>query len=38
MISNPLNIIINQSLCSGIFSSKLKIAKVILLFKKGGIQ
>ena len=32
--STPLSIIINQSLCSGIFPSKLKIA----LFKKGDIQ
>ena len=36
--STPLSIIINQSLCSGIFPSKLKIAKVIPLFKKGDIQ
>ena len=34
----PTYLIINQSLCSGIFPSKLKIAKVIPLFKKGDIQ
>ena len=38
IVSTPLSIIINQSLCSGIFPSKLKIAKVIPLFKKGDIQ
>ena len=38
IVSTPLRIIINQSLCSGIFPSKLKIANVILLFKKGDIQ
>ena len=37
IVSTPLSIIINQSLCSGIFPSKLKIAKVIPLFKKGDI-
>ena len=34
IISRPLSIIINQSLCSGIFPSKLKLAKVIPLHKK----
>ena len=38
IVSTPLSIIINQFLCSGLFSSKLKIAKVIPLFKKGDIQ
>ena len=38
IVSTPLSMIINQSLCSGIFPSKLKIAKVIPLFKKGDIQ
>ena len=33
-ISRPLSIIINQSLCSDIFSSKLKLAKVKPLYKK----
>ena len=36
--STPLSIIINQSLCSGIFSNELKIAEVIPLFKIGDIQ
>ena len=34
-ISTPLAMIINQSLKSGVFPAKLKIAKVIPLFKKG---
>ena len=34
IISCPLSIIINQSLCSGIFPSKLKLAEVIPLYKK----
>ena len=34
IISYPLSIIINQSLCTGIFPSRLKIAKVLPLFKK----
>ena len=34
VVSRPLSIIINQSLCTGIFPDKLKIAKVIPLFKK----
>ena len=34
-IAKPLSLIINQSLCTGIFPKKLKIAKVIPLFKKG---
>jgi hypothetical protein len=32
----PLTLIINQSLCTGIFPHRLKIAKVIPLFKKGN--
>ena len=38
IVSTPLSIIINQSLRSGIFPSKLKIAKLILLVKKDDIQ
>ena len=38
IISRPLSIIINQSLCSGIFPSKLKLAKVIPLYKKEDQQ
>ena len=34
VISRPLSIMINQSLCIGIFPDKLKIAKVIPLYKK----
>ena len=34
IVSRPLSIIIHQSLCTGIFPDKLKIAKVIPLFKK----
>ena len=34
-IEEPFRLIINQSLCSGIFPDMLKIAKVIPLFKKG---
>ena len=34
-ISFPLSVIINQSLHSGIFPDRLKIAKVLPLFKKG---
>ena len=34
IISRPLSVIINHSLCSGIFPSKLKLAKVIPLYKK----
>ena len=34
IISRPISIIINQSLCTGIFPDKLKLAKVIPLFKK----
>ena len=33
---NPLTLIINQSLVTGIFPTKLKIAKVLPLFKKNG--
>ena len=33
-MSVPLSIIVNQSLCTGIFPDKLKIAKVIPLYKK----
>ena len=35
-ILGPLTITINQSLVTGIFPNKLKIAKVTLIFKKGG--
>ena len=35
IITPPLTHIINQSLCTGIFPDRLKIAKVIPLFKKG---
>ena len=35
-ISPSLTLIINQSLCTGIFPHKLKVAKVIPLFKKGN--
>ena len=35
IIAKPLTLMINQSLCSGIFPTKLKIARVIPLFKKG---
>ena len=35
VVINPLTHIINQSLCTGIFPNRLKIAKVILLFKKS---
>ena len=35
IISGPISIIINQSLKTGIFPNKLKIAKVLPLFKKG---
>ena len=38
ILSTPLSIITDQSLCSGIFPSKLKIAKVMHLFRKGDIQ
>ena len=34
VVWRPLSIIINQSLCTGIFPDKLKMAKVIPLFKK----
>ena len=34
VVINPLTHIINQSLCTGIFPNRLKIAKVIPLFKK----
>lgn len=35
IISSPLSLILNQSLCTGIFPDKLKVAKVIPLYKKG---
>ena len=35
-ISSSITVIINQSLTSGIFHDKLKIAKVTLIFKKGN--
>ena len=34
-IAKPLSLMVNQSLCTGIFPKKLKIAKAIPLFKKG---
>ena len=34
VVSRPLSIIINQSLCTGIFPDKLEIAKLIPLYKK----
>ena len=34
-ITPVLTTIINQSLCTGVFPTKLKIAKVLPLFKKG---
>ena len=34
VVSRPLSIIMNQSLCTGIFPDKLKIAKVIPVYKK----
>ena len=34
ILACPLSIIINQSLCTGIFPKKLKLAKVIPLYKK----
>ena len=36
LVAKPLLLIINQSLCTGIFPKKLKIAKSNPLFKKGG--
>ena len=36
VIVNPLTLIINQSLCTGIFPDNLKIAKVLPLYKKGN--
>ena len=38
VISRPLSIIINESLCTGIFPDKLKIAKVIPLYKTDDIN
>ncbi len=35
LISSPLSEIINESFLSGIFPDKMKVAKVIPLFKKG---
>ena len=35
IIAKPHTLMINQSLCSGIFTAKLKTARVIPLFKKG---
>ena len=35
VLINPLTYIINQSLCTGIFPNRLKIAKVIPIFKKS---
>ena len=34
-IISPASVIINQSLCTGIFPSRLKIGKILPLFKKG---
>ena len=34
-ICKPITLIINQSLYTGIFPNKLKLAKVILIYKKG---
>ena len=34
-IVTPLTVMINQSLCTGTFPDKLKLAKVIPLYKKG---
>ena len=34
-VVSPLTVMINQSLCTGIFPEKLKVAKVIPLYKKG---
>ena len=36
LVAKPLLLIINQSLCTGIFPKKLNIAKSNTLFKKGG--
>ena len=33
---DPLTVIINQSLCTGVFPDNLKLAKVVPLFKKGN--
>ena len=38
IVSPFITVIINQSLCTGIFPDKLKIAKVLPLFKKGNIH
>ena len=35
LLSEPLQIIINQSLNNGIFKDKLKMAKIVPIFKKG---
>ena len=34
IVAYPLSIIINQSLCTGVFTNRLKLAKVIPLYKK----
>lgn len=34
----PLSLLINQSLCTGIFPEKLKIAKICPIFKKGDVK
>ena len=36
VLVDPLTVIINQSLCTGIFPDNLKLAKVVPLFKKGN--
>ena len=35
VLSTPLSLLINQSLCTGIFPEKLKVAKIRPIFKKG---
>ena len=36
IIAQPLPLVVNQAFNTGVFPSKLKLAKVIPLFKKGG--
>ena len=36
VLVDPLTVIINQSLCTGVFPDNLKLAKVVPLFKKGN--
>ena len=35
IIAEPLSLVVNQALNTGMFPSKLKLAKVVPLFKKG---